>query len=445
MQWLRSTLGSLAELGPQYGANASAVAPTGTRPRYVRITDIDANGRLCPENLAEANLDDPNPFLLEDGDLLFARSGATVGKTYLYDRSDGPCIFAGYLIRFRLRRTIVDRRFAFYFTRSTLYRDWIDSRKRVAAQPNVNGGEYASLVVPLPTLSEQRAIVEILDQADALRRRRAETDGKMQRILPAVFHKMFGDPRSNPKGWPLKVMHELFALPPNYGTMIPPEEDGGTWLSLRVANIANGKLDLKDRRYVELAENMIGRHGVKDGDLLLARAIGSLDHLGKCVVARPHAEKWAFDSHLMRIRFNRQLVEPEFVRGFLTSPGGRTLFLAKTRKSAVQFNINTGEFGAILIPLPPIELQRDYIVQVQGIERIEEKAVASREQLDRLFAVLLHRAFTGDLTASWRSRHSQRLETEMLEQRKALEQAATTQTGRTARSGRKRDVGGATS
>jgi hypothetical protein len=290
----------------------------------------------------------------------------------------------------------------------------------VTGVPGLNRNDGYRLRVPLPPLSEQRRIVEILDQADALRQLRAEADAKAERILPALFYKMFGDPATNAKGWPGVAMHELLALPPNYGTMIPPTSDPSGWLDLRVANIQGGRLDLSDRRYVELPTDAQERHGVRDGDLLLARAIGSRQHLGKCIVAHPGTERWAFDSHLMRVRFNRSRVHPEFVQAFLNSPAGRGEFLSRTRSSAVQFNINTGEFGAIRMPLPPVELQQRFVDHASRVSELETARQKAGAAIDRTFHTLLHRAFCGDLTAKWREAHMQELLAEMEQQAKAL-------------------------
>src|SRR3972149_2241024 len=84
ISWPTVSLGNLSTIGPEYGANVKAVAPVGDRPRYVRITDIDGDGDLRPDSRVEAASDDMDGYALQDGDILFARSGATGGKTYLY-------------------------------------------------------------------------------------------------------------------------------------------------------------------------------------------------------------------------------------------------------------------------------------------------------------------------------------------------------------------------
>lgn len=251
--------------------------------------------------------------------------------------------------------------------------------------------------VLLPPLSEQKRIADILDKADAIRRKREEAISLLDMVAPALYQDRFGDPVHNRKGWDVVPFGKLFAVPPNYGTMIKPNETAVGWLDLRVANIQGGKLDLRDKKYVVLPDAMIERHEVREGDLLLARAIGSIEHLGKCIIAHPGSEKWAFDSHLMRVRFKTDRVLPRFVHAFLTTPGGRHEFLRNSRRSAVQFNINTKEMAKIGIPLPPIREQEKYIDELDRINTLSLHQNAVTKESDKLFNSLVQRSFTGHL------------------------------------------------
>jgi type I restriction enzyme S subunit len=259
------------------------------------------------------------------------------------------------------------------------------------------GQDLARYMFPLPPLAEQRRIAEVLDRAEALRDKRRAALAQLDSLTQSLFLDLFGDPKSNLKAWPQKAMAELFATSPIFGTMIPPVAEKRGWLSLRVGNIQDWSLDLSDQKYVELPSASRERHSVKDGDLLLARAIASQDHLGKCVIAHPNGEQWAFDSHLMRLRFDLKHTEPEFIRHLFMTPGGRSIFLRASRKSTVQFNINTKEMSALQIPVPPIELQREFARRVTAVEKLKTAQRASLAELDALFATLQHRAFRGEL------------------------------------------------
>ncbi len=152
--WDVVRLGDVCE-PPEYGAVASARPYDPDLPRYVRITDLTDDGRLKDHELRSADPGAVEGYKLQPGDVLFARSGATVGKTYMYRIEDGPCVFAGYLIRFRPQVASLCPDFLELWTRSQMYRRWVHSMLRAGAQPNINATEYASLRIPLPSLDEQ--------------------------------------------------------------------------------------------------------------------------------------------------------------------------------------------------------------------------------------------------------------------------------------------------
>jgi type I restriction enzyme S subunit len=291
----------------------------------------------------------------------------------------------------------LERRFLCYFLRQPSMVDYANSRATGANLPRLSPSALAEFEIPLPPPAEQRRIAEVLDRAEALRAKRRAALAQLDSLTQSLFLDLFGDPATNPKGWPLSAMTELFSASPIFGTMIPPSVDGGEWLSLRVGNIQDWQLDLSDRKFVNLPANMIERHSVLDGDMLMARAIASQEHLGKSVVVTPSGRKWAFDSHLMRLRFDQSKAHPEIIRHTLMTPGGRSLFLKAARRSAVQFNINTKEISALRVPVPPIRLQREFARRVAVVEKLKTTQRAALAELDALFASLQHRAFRGEL------------------------------------------------
>ena len=151
----------------QYGANEPAELDDPTFPRYVRITDIDEAGVLRDETFRSLPPEVAAPYLLEDGDLLLARSGATVGKSFLYRPDWGTCAYAGYLIRARVDAQSADARFVRYFTATSAYWEWLDSTYIQATIQNVSAERYASLTIPVPPVHEQHAIVAFLERETA--------------------------------------------------------------------------------------------------------------------------------------------------------------------------------------------------------------------------------------------------------------------------------------
>lgn len=161
--WSISRLKFLINKNAQYGANCEP-EPDETKfdYRYVRITDIDDDASL-KDNIVYLCKEDAKGFVLKEGDILFARSGATVGKTYLYDSSDGDCCFAGYLIRYVPNKLLLNPKYLLYFSFSKSYTEWIKIVSTQATIQNVSADKYDNLIISLPDVDEQNKIVSFLD------------------------------------------------------------------------------------------------------------------------------------------------------------------------------------------------------------------------------------------------------------------------------------------
>lgn len=145
-----------------YGANEAALEDNPDWPRFVRITDVAADGSLRDETFKSLSPEIAKPFLLDDGDLLFARSGATVGKSFVYKPSWGLACFAGYLVRLRcdINRVLPD--YLNFYARSQAYWHQVSTGMIQTTIQNFSAEKYAEIVVPLPPISEQEDIVEAL-------------------------------------------------------------------------------------------------------------------------------------------------------------------------------------------------------------------------------------------------------------------------------------------
>jgi len=166
IEWEVRRLGDLCNGQPEYGANVSSIDKDKSLPRYIRITDITEDGKLLEATWQSIKREFAQPYILEEGDFLFARSGATVGKTYLYRNKDGECAFAGYMIRFKPNPKQLLPKFLFQYTHSNFYYNWVKGILRAGAQPNINAQEYFNMPLPKPPINEQKQIVEILSSVD---------------------------------------------------------------------------------------------------------------------------------------------------------------------------------------------------------------------------------------------------------------------------------------
>ena len=191
--WKEYILGDFLLEQPRYGINAPAVPFQAKLPTYIRITDISENGYFLPSPKVSVNQGPISDFYLKIGDLVFARTGASVGKCYKYKEKDGKLVFAGFLIKVSPDQTRLSSSFLFQFTFTQQYWKWIDLTSTRSGQPGINSKELASMELYLPVKDEQQKIANCLFSLDELIEATAQKvealkehkKGLMQRLFPA--------------------------------------------------------------------------------------------------------------------------------------------------------------------------------------------------------------------------------------------------------------------
>ncbi len=175
---------------PEYGINAPAVSYSETLPTYIRITDITDEGRFSSDNIASVAIDNYHKFLLTDGDIVFARTGASVGKYYRYRSSDGALVFAGFLIRVHPDKSKLLPQFLEAYLGTTAYHNWVRLVSTRSGQPGINGKEYSILPIPVPSIAEQAPIAEIVSDVDNLIESLDNLISKKQAIKKATMQQL---------------------------------------------------------------------------------------------------------------------------------------------------------------------------------------------------------------------------------------------------------------
>lgn len=258
------------------------------------------------------------------------------------------------------------------------------------------------LRVPVPPLTEQRRIAEVLDRAEALRANRRAALAQLDTLAQSIFLDLFGDSATNPKGWEAKPLREL-VTEFRYGTSNKSATLGQP--ALRIPNVVGGTIDISDLKLVPVEPAELDRLRLIKGNVLFVRTNGNPDFVGRCAVFDDSltvnsgfsSDEFIFASYLIRARLRVRQVTPVFLREFMLGAEGRRQLRSRSKTSAGQFNINTENLGAISIPVPPQSLQEDFASRLGAVEKLKVGCRASLVELDALFSVLQHRAFRGEL------------------------------------------------
>ena len=184
------TIDEVSRAKGEYGAQSASAEYDPARPRYVRITDINDDGTLNDDVVASSNITDDEQYRLEYGDFMFARMGATVGKTYAFIK--GNQIFAGYLIRYKLKCELVNPHYLFWYTRLDEYWNWVKLNQSGAAQPGINAKKFGSLQIPLPPIEEQNAFATFVAQTDQQKLTMQHSLAQLELLKKALMQKYFG-------------------------------------------------------------------------------------------------------------------------------------------------------------------------------------------------------------------------------------------------------------
>lgn len=146
-----------------YGIGASAVDYDTDKYTYLRITDINDDGSLNKNGLMSVDDEKANQYLLQENDIVFARTGASTGRNYFYDGEIENMVYAGFLIKFSLNPELVNPRYIKYYCLSQKYNDWILSSLTGSTRPNINEKQLAEMPIELPERQYQDKVVEIMD------------------------------------------------------------------------------------------------------------------------------------------------------------------------------------------------------------------------------------------------------------------------------------------
>lgn len=189
--WDLKPLGECVKEKLSYGINAPAIPYDGKHPAYIRITDITEDGRYDDSDRKAVPTQELERYTLCEGDIVLARTGASTGKSYLYDKKDGQLVYAGFLIKASVDCEANNARFIVGQLRTPRYWAWVAATSMRSGQPGINGKEYSSFLVPTAPKKEQDAIAETLSTfddhianlAELIEKKKAIRDGTLEDLM----------------------------------------------------------------------------------------------------------------------------------------------------------------------------------------------------------------------------------------------------------------------
>lgn len=335
-------------------------------------------------------------FLVDKGDLLIASSGILVDNfhnkiTWAKEEHLPLCLNTS-TIRFKsLDDTILDLKYFSYFLKTRLFADQLSKLITGSAQLNFGPSHLRQISLPLPPLATQKRIAEILDAADALRRKDQELLKKYDELAQAIFIDMFGDPVKNEKGWEMKKLDNVCTkiTDGEHGT-VSRLPFGKPYLMAR--NIRDGFIDFTEVDFISSEDHsrIFKRCNPENGDLLLV-CVGAT--IGRVCLMKSN-EEYSLARSVALIKPDKKLINPKFLFSIFKSDYIQQQIKAANNSSA-QAGLYTGKIKDLNIFIPPIEIQNQFekrIINVlQQIESID------LDNTENLFQTLLQIAFKGEL------------------------------------------------
>ncbi len=351
----------------------------------VRISNITENQIILDDECSIEENSKFNQFEILNGDILVALSGATTGKFGVFNSNNKAYVNQRVALIRRTDKTC--QRFVLYYLNQI--KEDILRKAGGAAQPNISTSELGKFEIPLPPLTIQEKIAEILDKADELRRKDKDLQTKYDELAQAIFIDMFGDPVRNEKGWEVKRLHDLGTVDRGVSKHRPrnaPELLNGLYPLIQTGDVANsgGWISKYKATYSEI--------GLKQSKMWSS---GTL-----CITIAANIAKTGI------LTFDACF--PDSIVGFISNSSSNEVFiqywfsffqkiLEDQAPESAQKNINLAILRSLEIIVPPIHLQEAFAKKIELINQL--KAQTNAEKSEELFQSLLQKAFRGELVS----------------------------------------------
>ena len=367
---------------------------------YIDLSAVDQDAKIVSgaRSLGCAEAPSRARQLVASGDVLISTVRPNLnGVARVPTELHGATASTGFCV-LRPQPERLDSRYLFHWVRSPRFVANMVKQATGASYPAISDRIIHESTLPVPPLPEQRRIAEVLDRADALRAKRRAALVQLDTLVRSIFLDMFGDPATNPKGWPeglpLGGISEIVS-----GITKGRHLNGQRVRSvpyLAVVNVQDRALDLSAVKTIEATENEIRRYRLRDDDLLLTEG-GDPDKLGRGTLWKGEIAECIHQNHIFRVRLISDQVDPLFLNWLIGSNRGKRYFLKSAKQTTGIASINMTQLRGFPMLMPPVNLQRAFSRRIAAVDLVKAEQRASTLQLDALFASLQHKAFEDGL------------------------------------------------
>lgn len=252
--------------------------------------------------------------------------------------------------------------------------------------------------VPKPSLTEQRRIVELLSRADGIVRLRREAEKKAAELIPALFLDMFGDPATNPKGWPMAFLPDVLSRPFKNGLYLPKDRYApeGTRDGVEMVHMSDafyGEVKRGLLRRVLPDAKQISDYGLTNEDLLVARRSLNFDGAAKVCGIPCSEEPLLFESSFIRLTPRLDTVRTAFLLNYLNSDSARKAYVLSRISGITISGINQAALNQIPVFVPSLHIQNDFVRKVEEVRSIQSQQSIATAKAQATFDALLASAF----------------------------------------------------
>jgi type I restriction enzyme S subunit len=378
----------------------------GTTPQ-IRTHNITPAGKISLDGIKHitASKRELERYSLALGDVVFnnTNSDEWVGKTAVFDL-EGEFVFSNHMTRLRAHRDLVCPEYLAGYLQLLWSTGYTKTRaKRWVSQAGVETNTLASFKIPLPTVPEQKRIIDVLRQADAVAKAKKSIGEKTDHLIRTAYWEHFGNWYTS-EGLVNPVRIGEYVADSQYGVSEAMGEIGSHAV-LRMNSITtSGWLDLSDLKYASLAVKDVEATTLLDGDLLFNRT-NSKELVGKCAIWRPTPGSFSFASYLVRLRLKKQML-PEYLWATLNSSYGKYRLLNSAKQAVSMANVSPTDLGRITVPLPPLPVQEAFAKFVRGVEALRVQMTSRLDDFAALQAFVSQQALVGGITTKWRGEHA---------------------------------------